>query len=488
MSANALLVATLLLLLPLRASALDIPRTGQTTSYADNDDGDLETGLAWPSPRFTANGDGTITDNLTGLMWLADLNCLATIGLDDDGDVPWADTFALADAVNGGADCAGYTAAHTDWRMPNVNEWESLYNYDQDGIAWLADHGFVNVPVAPEYHWSSSSRGSACTSFFTSASGSTSGTSIYRAAVVRADATGPARLPKTGVTTSCHVSDDGDLERGAPWPTPRFADNGDGTVTDRLTNLMWMKDTACIRSSGRDADGAITWAAALGFAETVNGGANLSACAGYNAGHTDWRLPNVREVRSLTDFSRLTPSLPADHPFVNVESSFTSLAYWTSTTWEIDPSQAFVLRFGAPLTTSQAKTDTQAVWLVRDAPAGSEGCVASDTTLCLNDGLFAVTTTWRTVQGAQGVGHAVSLTADTGYFWFFNPANVEMVVKVLNGCPVNQRFWVFAGGLTNVEVSMAVTDTQNDAVKTYQNPISTAFLPIQDTGAFATCP
>ncbi len=62
-----------------------------------------------------------------------------------------------------------------------------------------------------------------------------------------------------------------------------------------------------------------------------------------------------------------------------------------------------------------------------------------------------------------------------------------MVTKVVTGCPVNNRYWVFAGGLTNVNVVMTVTDTQTGTVKTYVNPQGTAFQPIQDTNAFA-CP
>jgi hypothetical protein len=79
------------------------------------------------------------------------------------------------------------------------------------------------------------------------------------------------------------------------------------------------------------------------------------------------------------------------------------------------------------------------------------------------------------------------LTSDTGSFWFFSPTNVETVVKVLDGCGVDSSFWVFAGGLTNVDVVMTVTDTQTGAVRTYTNPQGSAFLPIQDTAAFAAC-
>lgn len=82
----------------------------------------------------------------------------------------------------------------------------------------------------------------------------------------------------------------------------------------------------------------------------------------------------------------------------------------------------------------------------------------------------------------------MKLTDGTGYLWFFSPNNVEAVIKVLNGCPVNNHYWVFAGGLTNVAVNITVTDTSTGTVKTYTNPQSTAFRPLQDNQAFATCP
>lgn len=106
----------------------------------------------------------------------------------------------------------------------------------------------------------------------------------------------------------------------------------------------------------------------------------------------------------------------------------------------------------------------------------------------LNDSRFRVTTRWRTPQGTSGSGQAVALTDDSGTFWFFNEANVEVVVKVLDACVVNDRFWVFAAGLTNVEVELSVFDTETGSERVYRNPLETPFQPIQDTDAFATCP
>jgi PKD repeat protein len=117
--------------------------------------------------------------------------------------------------------------------------------------------------------------------------------------------------------------------------------------------------------------------------------------------------------------------------------------------------------------------------------SGPPACVPSATHLCLESNRFQVDVAWTTPQGASGLGQAVPLSDDTGYFWFFSNTNVEMVIKVLNGCGLNQEFWVFAGGLTNVKADITVTDTLTGKIRTYHNPQSTAFLPLQDTSAFA---
>jgi hypothetical protein len=118
------------------------------------------------------------------------------------------------------------------------------------------------------------------------------------------------------------------------------------------------------------------------------------------------------------------------------------------------------------------------------------GCVSSDTTLCLGNGRFKVTANYTSASSGSGQAHDVKLTDDTGYFWFFNQSNVEMVVKVIDGCGLNQRKWVYAGGLTDQGVTFTVTDTQaNPPVsKTYTNTLGTKWVTITDSSALATCP
>lgn len=124
---------------------------------------------------------------------------------------------------------------------------------------------------------------------------------------------------------------------------------------------------------------------------------------------------------------------------------------------------------------------------VYNPSAAADLFAEASNSLFLNNGRFEVTATWTTSGGQTGQGQPVSLTADTGYFWFFGSSNVELVVKVLDGCGLSSHFWVFAGGLTDVNVVLTVRDTRTGAVRRYTNPQGTAFQPIQDTSAF-TCP
>ena len=119
----------------------------------------------------------------------------------------------------------------------------------------------------------------------------------------------------------------------------------------------------------------------------------------------------------------------------------------------------------------------------------AENCLETMTALCLETGRFRVEASWMTPDGDEGTARAVPETTDTGLFWFFNAANIELVVKVLNACETEfDSFWVFAGGLTDVGVTLTVTDTQTGSVATYENPVGQPFETITDTAAFDTCP
>ncbi len=123
------------------------------------------------------------------------------------------------------------------------------------------------------------------------------------------------------------------------------------------------------------------------------------------------------------------------------------------------------------------------------APVKQGGCSPSSTRLCLNQGRFQVEIEWQDFAANQGSGYVVAgRTSDSGLFWFFDPDNWEMLVKVLDGCGYNQHFWVLAAATTTVEYRLRVTDTDTGEEREYLNPLGTVARPILDIDAFATCP
>jgi PKD repeat protein len=137
-------------------------------------------------------------------------------------------------------------------------------------------------------------------------------------------------------------------------------------------------------------------------------------------------------------------------------------------------------------------TGTASQTVVVGSPGGGGGggaCTPDDATLCLSASRFKVTATFQKPNAAVQNAHAVTLTANTGYFWFLDPTNVEVVTKVLPFCadPFNS-IWVFAAGLTNLAVDIKYVDTKANVTIDKINPQGTAFIAVQDTSAFKTCP
>jgi hypothetical protein len=320
------------LLLPALVAAYPalVPRTGQTVSIFERDDGDLQAGVAWPDPRFSDHGDA-VTDNLTGLMWPKNANLLGTVDADNDTDgtggdglVTWQHALDYVAKLNRES-YLGYS----DWRLPNVNELESLADAGTNNPALPSEHLFTDVQSS--WYWASTSHalGTVEAWMMDMTNGmvyqDNKAAGLHYVLPVRAGQCGAYAvcLPKTGQTASYATGDDGDAEAGTSWPDPRFTVSGDA-VTDNLTGLMWTKDACLINTrnpdndtDGNPGDGAVTWEHAFGYVKKLNNESYL--------GFTDWRLPNKKELRSLADYSR-SPALPAGHPFTNVKSS----SYWTS--------------------------------------------------------------------------------------------------------------------------------------------------------------
>lgn len=138
-------------------------------------------------------------------------------------------------------------------------------------------------------------------------------------------------------------------------------------------------------------------------------------------------------------------------------------AFYTTNTLSPGP-HVIVASYGGD-TTFAPSTSVPLTEVVGRCPVGPQ-------TLCLGTARFAVSVTWKNPYDgvSAGTGMAVSMTPDTGYFWFFDPRNVEVIVKVLDGRAVNGKFWVLYGSLTDVEFHMTVTDSETSIAKTYDNP------------------
>ena len=127
--------------------------------------------------------------------------------------------------------------------------------------------------------------------------------------------------------------------------------------------------------------------------------------------------------------------------------------------------------------------------LSAQTPPNPKSCVTDTHTLCLDQGRFAVTVTFQeTPTGFSQDAHAVQITDQSGNFWFFDPNNVEVVVKILNGCAGFASFWFFAAGLTDLGVTIEVRDLVTNTRRNYSSTFGEPFQPIQDTSAFRTCP
>lgn len=143
-----------------------------------------------------------------------------------------------------------------------------------------------------------------------------------------------------------------------------------------------------------------------------------------------------------------------------------------------------------PAATSDTHPDGPGLPRLYPPPQGDGDCTPDLGTHCLStDARFRVEVEWTDFEGASGVGRAVPFGArDSGIFWFFSEGNWELMVKVLDGCGLNSRYWVFAAATTTVEHTIRVTDTRSGDVWTSTNPAGVAAPAITDTEALATCP
>lgn len=343
-------------------------KTGQTKCYnstggeilcsGTGQDGEFRKGSGDPvTDRFTVDGSGgTVKDNMTGLVWLMDANYMEnnnstfdSDGTAGDGAVTWQHAIDYIDFLNSGAGTGGCK----DWRLPNINELKSLANYGESNISTWLNTRFNNSTAAnywtsttsasePVYAWTLDlSAGGLYYKINSDNNPKTSGT--RHVWPVR----GSSSLQKTGAGPISGYTlvpgEDGTSRFGISWPSPRFYNNGNNTITDNLTGLVWSKDANLSNGYNphmiaADANGQVKWQAALDYIKYLNEDLYL--------GYSDWRLPNINELESLT-VNLGTADIKAwleNQGFSNVDAYY----YWTSTTCEASRDHAWSINLSEP--------------------------------------------------------------------------------------------------------------------------------------------
>ena len=273
--------------------------TGITLRYTKTfgEDGDY----AGSAPSFKDNGDGTVTDLLTGLLWQKA----------DGGEMTWEKAKDYAKSLRLGG--------RQDWRLPTSMELFALTNQGMHGPAMDTS---VFTRSEARYWWTNSPRADDAAKVWLVNSGGGIGAHAKTETV----SAGGERPVHVRCVAGISVTGNG----------PSLVDNADGTVTDRRTGLTWQKLGPAK---------ALTWEEALKYCDALK-----------PSGHGPWRLPNIKELRSLSDDAKIRPSL--DRKFFP-EAKVAN--YWSSTTQSNRPGRAWLVEFETGLVTYADKTEAQFV-------------------------------------------------------------------------------------------------------------------------------
>ncbi len=333
-----------------------VQKTGQTTSYRNGDDGQYEAGVEWSNPRFTDNGDGTVLDTMTGLEWIQAPHNLPG----NSGSWLWDSAINYCMTLN--------YAGHRDWRLPSCKELMSLSDYGRYNPALPSGHPFSGVqsfPYGTSTTYAYDTNKWRLVTMYHGYMSKGSKTDSWLVWPVRLrEMESPAPVPKTGQTTSYFIGDDGQMETGEEWPNPRFVDNGYGTVTDNLTGLEWIQAPHSLPGNS----GIMSWNSGIDF------------CNGLNyAGHTNWRLPNIKELESLMHYGK---GSWGDKPFEwlnSTETPFSGVAhgpyYWSATSNKSMTNDALILYTWSGIMSSCDKVENHRIWPVRIVDSISENAV-----------------------------------------------------------------------------------------------------------------
>jgi len=313
-------------------------KTYQTTSYAAGDDGAIQAGRItnFTGPVDAGGGEFITTDNDTGLICktcsegLSGANCAAGAVVTMDW-ITATGTGTGCDALNGGAGFAGKIG----WRLPTLKELDTITNYGTtspfafatqfpgtiSNLYWSATPYQLNATLA----W-----------YVTLITGTTFVTMNSTPAFIRCVTQGAASTPP-----SISV----------------YIDNGDGTVTDKMTSLNWQK---CSMGQNNDATCSGTGAP---LATTTTWTGALTYCAGLTLAGRTWRLPNLNELKSIADRTKVSPAIDTNAFPATIQNN-----YWSSTTDAATSMNAWSVSFTLGTTTISNKISSASVRCVSSGP------------------------------------------------------------------------------------------------------------------------
>ncbi|MDA7746968.1 DUF1566 domain-containing protein [Psychromonas sp.] len=236
------------------------------------------------TPSYTDNGDGSINDNVTGLVWTQAISTYA---------MPWSDAATYCGTLE--------TANLTSWRLPSLKELWSIRDFSQ-GVPWVDTDYFYLVgdgsDLAQHHSWSSDP-------YLVESPYQDEQVEGDPAWIVN-DWTGHIKAMSGSRFVRCVIGDE--------YGVNDFVDNGDSTITDNATGLMWMQD---------DSGEAMYWEDALAYAESAT-----------IAGYDDWRLPSIKELQSIADNS--VTEIPAMDTSVFNLTEVENIVYDPDTLEQID--------------------------------------------------------------------------------------------------------------------------------------------------------
>ena len=270
------------------------------------------------TPSYTDNGDGTVTDNVTGLMWQN------TLDHNDDGEINYSDKLTYDEILALPNTCT--TGGHTDWRVPTIKEQYSLMDFsgkDISGQESLTEDmkPFINTTFFG-YAYGDTDAGERLIDVQCASTSVSVGNTMVQMVFGVNFADGRIKGYGTTMMGQAKAFNYLLVRGNNTYGVNNFKDNADGTITDTATELMWMQE---------DSKVGMNWKDALSYAENFS-----------YAGNTDWRLPSAKELQSIVDYTRspqTTASAAIDPLFsctqiTNEAEEVDYPFYWSNTTHE----------------------------------------------------------------------------------------------------------------------------------------------------------